>query len=162
MGAEHGVDERRREPGEIRAGRKTWLERWWWPTTLLAVPGGTLGLLVLLGPLLAGVPDSAMIYLLAALTVVGVTQAVGFIGDMILHDRGLKRLKAKGYRQCPRCGYDLAGVELPGACPECGQRAEAAELERIWRVTYGDVQRAESAGSDGEMKPPAGNAGGSE
>jgi hypothetical protein len=36
-------------------------------------------------------------------------------------------------RTCPRCGYDLTGIE-PTICPECGQSFDPEELRFFWRA----------------------------
>jgi len=50
-----------------------------------------------------------------------------------LHEASVRRrLKAAGYRLCPRCGYDLSGLGDEGACPECGRGFLAASLAEQW------------------------------
>ena len=35
-----------------------------------------------------------------------------------------ERLKAMARGECPSCGYDLAGLDDGGVCPECGNTNE--------------------------------------
>jgi hypothetical protein len=32
---------------------------------------------------------------------------------------------------CSQCGYDLAGLAMPGMCPECGQHNDGTQPERL-------------------------------
>lgn len=50
---------------------------------------------------------------------------------MVRRGRALRR---SDYRLCPRCGYDLTGLDDTGQCPECGRAYVTAEVQRFWRT----------------------------
>ena len=128
-----------------RRGRKPLLERLWWPVLLLAIPGGSLMLLTLLAPLIDGSSRSWLMFLLLVGPIVGLSQAVGFLGDMIIHDRAMAKLRGGQFRVCPRCRYDLGSSPQTGACSECGTRYDPASLKRVWLATYGEHEEIAGA-----------------
>lgn len=52
--------------------------------------------------------------------------------------RELESLKARGFRVCPTCCYDLEGCDSEGPCPECGDLYDPKYLELTWTVAYWD------------------------
>lgn len=43
-----------------------------------------------------------------------------------------RRIVARDFRECTRCGFDLRGLASPGACPECGRRFTDRALWAYW------------------------------
>lgn len=44
-----------------------------------------------------------------------------------------RRLHATNGRLCPRCHYDLSGLDSSASCPECGDSYSPAALAAVWR-----------------------------
>jgi hypothetical protein len=121
-----------RLPAGARVGRR------------ICVAGGLSGTFVWITAALAGV------HLLVATegpAVVGLMcgwPLVLLIGGFWAYARSWGRLAgcvlAAGYRVCPKCHYELAGLDA-NICPECGGRFSIALLRTSWRpivLRYGD------------------------
>jgi hypothetical protein len=51
-------------------------------------------------------------------------------------DEFIDDLKAKQFKVCTECGYDLSAIADEGRCPECGRRYTREALEAAWRARY--------------------------
>ncbi len=69
-----------------------------------------------------------------------------------------RRLREAGGRLCLRCGYDLRGIDDPGACPECGRRFHGAEIAARWRsyIAFDSPRPRLFANSKGRRSGPGG------
>lgn len=48
--------------------------------------------------------------------------------------RVLRAVRRQGYRTCPKCLYNLNGLDDSSKCPECGTHYESAALARAWQA----------------------------
>ena len=51
-------------------------------------------------------------------------------------DATVDNLKAKQFKVCDQCRYDLTKHADEGVCPECGKAYTRASLEAAWRRVY--------------------------
>jgi len=72
----------------------------------------------------------------------------------VRRERQLRRAFAEklaqcGYRVCPGCGYDLAGLPDPYTCPECGARFTLEGVAEFWKAwARGGIRRLSSGSAD--------------
>jgi hypothetical protein len=92
--------------------------------------------------------SAATLFLLGALGAFVVTAMM----QRAAQARSRRVLARCGHMACVYCGYDLRGVKLPGACPECGGGlADGAAIRAHWRRQYPSSGGADEpmAASDG-------------
>lgn len=84
---------------------------------------------------------------------------VGLIGSLLVITKlaaanylGLQHLRKIGYRICPACEYDLAGVQESEPCPECGDHSTPDERRERWEEIYRIHTLQKTFGSG--RKPP--------
>lgn len=51
-------------------------------------------------------------------------------------DDAADELKAKRFKICSHCRYDLSSHADEGTCPECGKAYTQPDLEKAWRAAY--------------------------
>jgi hypothetical protein len=54
----------------------------------------------------------------------------------------LNRVRAEGFRVCPKCFYSLRGHADAGRCPECGRDYGQQDLEQTWERILGTAPLA--------------------
>src|SRR5258708_23381839 len=92
----------------------------WFALPLLALP---------LGVYAVAKGRSALPFVAALGILMLVGQAVVFVRFVRLR----RRLRAASGRLCPRCGYDLSGLDDAGFCPGCGRGVDLQRGIAKWR-----------------------------
>lgn len=79
------------------------------------------------------VPRASQSYFLLALAIISFAGPFVFIFQ---RHRAKRLLLKHDFRVCNTCRYILTGLPDEGACPECGQKYERAELRGLWQDRY--------------------------
>jgi predicted RNA-binding Zn-ribbon protein involved in translation (DUF1610 family) len=85
------------------------------------------------------VPVFLVVYMANPWWVIGIAFGLSW-GGMIWFAawdyRCRRRLRAKQFRVCTKCGYDLSAHEPAGNCPECGTHYTYEAIKRKWLRRY--------------------------